>query len=419
MRLLRSLLVCPALFVLWGGLPLAAGENWPDFRGPDGQGHTEATALPLTWSEQENIAWKTEVPGRGWSSPIVWDGQIWLTTATEEGAQLWALCVDAQTGEIVHNILVFENDEPVQINPLNSHASPSAVVEDGRVYLHYGTYGTACLDSETGEVLWERRDLKIDHIVGPGSSPVLFEDLLIVPYDGADVQFIVGLDKHDGHTVWRTDRSYDYTGLDPDICKAFCTPILVEHDGRQVLVSPAAGAAMAYDPATGEELWQFRYEGGYSNVARPVAEGDLVFLDSGFNSPVLYAVRLDGSGDVTESGLAWSHERNVPNKPSPIIVDGLLYMISDDGIAKCLEAETGDVEWTKRVGGNFSASPLATGDRIYFCDQEGKTTVIAASGEYQVLAENTLDEGCMASPAVSGDALFLRTDTHLYRIENP
>ena len=398
---------------------VAAQENWPDFRGPAGQGHAETADLPLTWSETENIAWKTEIPGRGWSSPVIHDGQIWLTTATDEGHKLWAVCVDQASGDIVHNVLVFTNNEPVNLNPLNSHASPSPVLEDGRVYVHYGTYGTACLDTATGDIVWQRTDLKVDHIVGPGSSPLLYENLLIVPFDGADEQFIVGLDTTDGTTVWNTPRNFDYSPLDPDICKAFCTPILIEHEGREVLIAPAAQATMAYDPATGEELWQFGYPPGYSNVARPVTSSDLVFLDSGFNRPVLYAVRLGGSGDVTESHFVWEYDRAVPNKPSPVVVDGLLFMVNDDGIAQCLDAETGERLWNERLGGNYSASLLAAGDRIYAFDHDGHAHVFAAADEYQELAHNELPEGCMASPAVSGAALYVRTTGHLYRIETP
>ena len=393
-----------------------ADENWPDFRGPTQQGHAVADHLPLTWSETENIAWKTPIPGRGWSSPVIWDEQIWITSALEEGHQLYAICVDRNTGEIVHNILVFENNETVFVHALNSHASPSAVIEEGRVYVHFGTYGTACLDTETGEKIWERRDLVIDHYRGPGSSPVLYEDLLICHYDGADLQFITAFDKRTGNTVWRIDRSFDYTGLDPDVCKGYITPTVVEHNGEPVMISPGAKAAMAYDPRTGDELWQVNYD-GFSNVSRPVVRDGVVVINTGFPRAQMWAVDLDARGDANDTGVLWRYRRAVPEKPSAVLVDDLLYMVDDTGVAVCLDVADGTEVWVERLGGNFSASPLYAAGRIYFFSHEGVATVIEPGREFRLLAENELDDGFMSSVAVVGEALYLRTRTHLYRIE--
>lgn len=396
---------------------LVGGENWPQFRGPTGDGRTEATGLPLTWGESKNVRWKTPIHDRGWSSPVVWGEQIWLTTATEDGHKVFAVCVDLQTGRVVHDLKVFDVAQPEPIHTLNSYASPTPAVEAGRVYVHFGSYGTACLDTATGKTLWERRDLKCNHFRGPGSSPVLCGDLLLLTFDGFDVQYLVAVNKATGRTVWKTDRSTDFGDLDGDLRKAYTTPLVVDHGGQQQVISSGAYAAMAYDLKTGRELWKVRYPGGYSNTVRPVAQGEIVFLNTGFDSPEMWALRLGGSGDVTLSRVLWKYAKNMPCKPSPVLADGLLYMIADGGIATCLDAATGKPVWQQRVGGQYSASPICADGRIYFFSQEGKTTVIRAGRKYEILATNTLKDGFMASPAVVGKALILRTKTHLYRIE--
>lgn len=395
-----------------------AAQNWPEFRGPAGNGCSTAVGLPIRWSESENIHWTTPIHGRGWSSPVVWGEQIWLTTAPDDGRQAYAVAVDARTGKIVHDVKVFDVARPQKIEPFNSYASPTPVVEAGRVYVHFGAHGTACLDTSTGRVLWTRRDLECNHFRGPGSSPILVGNLLVVNFDGFDLDYVVALDKSTGRTVWKTDRSTDFTGVDGDLRKAYSTPIVITANGRRQLISPASRAAMAYDPATGRELWRIRFE-AYSSTARPLSGAGLVFIHTGFGSAAeLLAVRPDGHGDVTDTHIAWRLGKYVSNKPSAILLDGLLYMTADNGIATCLEAKTGRQVWQQRLRGRQSASPLAAEGRIYFFSQEGKTTVVAAGRDYRVLAENRLDDGFMASPAVTGRALILRTKTRLLRIEN-
>ena len=404
-----------AVLVLAGWAP--AGENWPQFRGPTLDGQTDAAELALTWSETTGVVWKTAIHDRGWSSPVIQGDQIWLTTATRDGKQLFAICVDRGTGKIVHDVKLFDVRTPQKINSLNSYASPTPAVEPGRVYVHFGTYGTACLDTATGKKVWARSDLNCDHSMGPGSSPLLMGKLLILTLDGMDVQYLVALDKTTGETVWKTSRSTNFGTIDGDYRKAYSTPTIVDVAGRKQLVSSGAGAAFAYDPATGKEIWTCRYKGGYSNVSRPILAGGLVLVNSGFNKARLIAVRPDGRGDVTETHVAWQVTKSVPVKPSVAVVDGLIFMTSDTGALTCIEAKTGRMLWTERIGGRFSASPVIAGKRIYFCDDRGTTTVIEASRQYKKLAVNTLDAGCMASAAVAGKAIFLRTKTHLYRIE--
>ena len=395
---------------------LAADEFWNQFRGPEENGQAKAKGLPLEWNEAANVAWKTAIHGRAWSSPVVWGDRIWMTSATPDGKQLFAIGVDAGTGRIVQDITVFEIAKPMFCFPYNSYASPTPVVEEGRLWVHFGSAGTACIDTSDGRVLWTRQDLPCDHFRGPGSSPIVFRELLIVNFDGFDVQYVVALDKTTGKTVWKTDRTIDYGSDDGDFKKAYCTPKVFEHAGRLQLVSPAAVGTVAYDPLTGRELWKV-YHGGYNAAARPLYSHGLVILNTEGGLRLL-AVRPDGTGDVTDTHIAWTYGKTTPTRPSQLVVGDHLYMTSDAGIVSCLDVKTGEPVWVQRMGGPHSASPIHADGRIYFFDEDGVSRVIAADPrEFRLLAENRLDDGCMASPAVIGNALIVRTKTHLYRIE--
>lgn len=416
----KNVICLPSLLVLcWTGLVHAQDDIWPEYRGPTGDGWAEFSEPPLIWSETENVRWKTPIHGRGWSTPAVAEGRAWLTTATADGKRISYLCVDLESGEILHDQLLFEIDEPEHRNSLNSYASPSPVIEEGRVWFHFGTYGTACVDTETAEVLWSRRDLHCDHMEGPGSSPFLYQDLLIVHMDGGDIQYVVALDKESGETRWRTERSVDLSGLGADFRKSYGTPILVELEGREQLISQAAQAVYAYDPHSGEELWRFRFK-GFSIASRPLLDEDLLFLSTGFMKAQYIAVRLGGEefeGELDDDRLAWRYTGSVPTMSSGLLVDGKIYLVSDSGMAACLDARSGKRLWRERFGANHCASPIHAAGRIYFFDREGGCKVIAPGPEFEVLAENELDEGMMASPVLIEDALLLRTTTHLYRIE--
>lgn len=380
--------------------------DWPQFRGPDGEGHAIQTGLPLRWSETENIAWKVPVAGLGWSSPVIQGRQIWLTTATDEGHSLRAVCLDRETGATVHDVEIFHKDDPGRIHSKNSHASPTPLLEEDRVYVHFGAHGTACLTTD-GRIVWTNDELKYNHRHGPGGSPVLYADLLILSCDGTDVQFVVALEKHTGKIVWKRDREGRM---------AYSTPLIARVDGVDQVVSTGGDAVVAYAPLTGKELWRFKYD-GYSLVPRPVYGHGLFFICSGYDSPSLYAVRAGGSGDVTSTHMAWTMKRGAPLNPSPLLVGDELYVMSDQGIATCLDAKTGEERWQQRVGGKYSASPLYADGRIYFLSEDAKTTVIAPGLEYKELAANQLDGRTLASMAVSDKAFYLRTQEHLYRIE--
>jgi outer membrane protein assembly factor BamB len=403
----------------------SAETNWPQFRGPHGDGHSDATGLPVTFSETEHVKWKTPIHGKAWSSPVIWGQQIWLTTANEEGTELGVVCVDKDSGKILRDQLLFRVAEPQFCHKFNSYASPTPVIEEGRLYVTFGSPGTACLDTATGKVLWERRDFVCNHFRGAGSSPIVWEDLLIMNFDGSDHQFIVALDKKTGKTVWRDERSVDYQDLGPDgkpvaegdWRKGFATPHVAEINGQPQLLSSGAKAHYAYEPRTGKEIWRVEERESHSAATRPVVGHGLVFIAAGFGKAGLLAVKLGGHGVLGQSDIAWRMKKAVPNKPSVTLVGDLLFTVNDGGIASCLDAKKGDVIWTERIGGNYSASPLYAEGRLYAGNEEGKVVVFAADRQFKVLAENKLDDGFMASPAVSGKALFLRTKSALYRVE--
>jgi outer membrane protein assembly factor BamB len=422
------------LLLSFCGLPASARDDWPDFRGPwrDGRatapGQTNLLGLPLHWSETENVKWKTPLPYRGWSSPVILNGQIWLTTATLDGHDFFALCVDQATGTILFNQKLFHHDNPESLGAAinyNCYASPSPVLEPGRVYVSFGTYGTACLDTAAFKVLWQRDDLPCRHFRGPGSSPILWQNLLILTLDGIDLQYMAGLDKNTGRTVWKTGRTAHWNDLDAsgqptaggDFRKAFSTPIIIDVGGAQQMLSAGSKAAYSYDPATGRELWKISYN-GHSPASRPLFDNGLAIFATGNGSAELLALHPDGHGELPPSAVVWRSTRAVPSRTSGALDEGLLFMVNEGGIASCFQTADGAEVWRERIGGEYSASVLYGDGRIYCFSHEGTITVLKAARVFEPLATNQLASGFMSSPAVSGRALYLRTKTDLYRIEN-
>jgi len=423
-----------------GAAAVAVADSWPQWRGREGQGHSaDAGDLPVTWSESENVAWKTPLPGRGWSSPVLDESHVWLTTAVETAADeaetaerlaatknsqpvevaravtMRALAVDRASGALVHDVELFTVEKPQPIHKLNSFASPSPVLAGGRLYCHFGDYGTACLDTATVKVSWVNRDLRLDHMNGPGSTPVLWRDRLVITCDGSDVQFIAALDTATGAVAWKTPRSGRLND-NPDLKKAYGTPLVLPVGGRDVVVSPGADWVYGYDPETGAELWRASYGVlGFSVVPRPVAAHGLVFLSTSFTKPEMLAIRPGGAG--VEPEIVWRQARGAPSMPSPLVVGDELYVVSDKGIATCLDAKTGDVVWSERLGGNFSSSPLFADGRIYVGNRDGATSVIKPGRKFDLVATNQLDGQIFATPAAVGRAIYLRTDEALYRLE--
>lgn len=391
---------------------------WPEFRGPTGQGLSDELRLPLDWSEEENIIWKTDIPGHGWSSPVIQDSQIWLTTALESGRSLRALCIDIESGTILQNVEVFRVENPGELHPKNSHASPTPVIAGDRLYVHFGAHGTACLSTD-GQVLW-RIELPYYHHHGPAASPVLVDDILIINCDGftgpfwdrierATVrwpQFVVGIEAATGEIRWQRPRDGKHS---------YSTPLTIEVEGQHQVISPGGDRVIAYDPATGRELWWCRYD-GYSVTPRPVFGNGLVYVCTGYDQPSLLAIRPDGEGDITETHVQWRSRASIPLTPSPLLIGNELYLISDSGIASCLEAQTGKLIWKRRLSGKYSASPISAEGRIYFLNERGQTDILEVGTKYQKLTTNRLSERTLASPAVADGCLFIRSEESLYRI---
>jgi outer membrane protein assembly factor BamB len=391
----------------------ARAGDWPQFRGPSGQGHSSDVGLALEWSETRNIAWKVPV-GEGWSSPVVSGGRVWVTTVSEarEGrrvvASLRAVALDAATGREVVNVEVFRLENPGSINEKNSRASPTPIVDGERVYVHFGADGTAAL-SKDGRILWTVR-LRYDSQHGNGGSPVLYQDLLIVNCDGwGEEAYVIALDTSTGKTRWKTSRRRPWS-------HAYSTPLIIRVGDEDQLVSIGAYRTAAYEPLTGREIWRVNYDEGFSNVPRPVYGGGLVYIATGFQVPSLMAVRVDGRGDVTRTHVAWTLARGAPYTPSPLLVGEELYYLSDTGVLSCVDAKTGEMRFQQRLVGNFSASPVFADGRIYVLSEEGVTTVLAPGRQFKALATSRLDGRTLASMAIADAAIFVRSSTSLYRI---
>ncbi len=404
----------PALLL---GLALtvsSAGADWTEFRGPTGQGRADTAKLPLEFGLKKNLSWRQAIAGAGWSSPVISKDRIYLTAAvpTEpEGRQsLRALCMDAATGREIWNTEVFAKATS-RVHGKNSQASPTPIIEDGRVYVHFGHQGSACLDL-AGKVQWRNDRFAYLPRHGNGGSPLIVGDALCFSCDGENDPFVLALNKHTGEQLWRTPRQ---TGATRKF--SFSTPLLITVAGKQQIISPGSGAVCAYDPKDGREIWRAGYGEGYSVIPRPVYGHGLLFLSSGYDKPVLLAIRADGKGDVTDTHVAWTLTKQAPHTPSALLVGNELYVVSDGGVASCLDAKTGQVHWQERVGGNHSASPIHANGRIYFFSEEGNVSVVEAGRVFRVLAQNPLGERTLASCAVTGDALIVRTAGHLYRFE--
>lgn len=405
-----------ALLILLLCQPLFAQDNWPEFLGPTQNNHAPAAAIPQHWSETDNVTWKTPIPGQGWSSPVIFDNQIWLTTATDEGVSRRAVCIDKTTGQILHNIEVFRTPEPDHINSFNSYASPTPVIEKGRLYVCFGAEGSACIDTATGQILWKNTDLKVNYMEGAGSSPILYKNLYILHCDGTDFQYIAALDKNTGQLAWKAPRNTPFGLRFAPLRKAYSMPLIITVDGQEQLISLSAYRLAAHDPNTGKELW-FCHLPGYSNTPRPLFGHGLLFVTTGYERAQLWAIRPGGQGDITPTHVVWKFAEPSALLPTPILVGDELYMPCDSGLVRCLDAKTGQELWKQRLAPAFVASPLYANGLLYLFSSKALTIPLKPGRECQTLPPSQLTGRLMASPAVSGNALFLRTDTHLYRIE--
>jgi outer membrane protein assembly factor BamB len=403
----------------------AQPDNWTHFRGSNLNGISETATAPIVWNDSTNILWKAEINEKGWSSPVVFGDQVWLTSATDDGTKMAGICLDINSGKEIYHLPVFQSDSIYPKHSINSYATPTPCIEDGFVYLHFGSTGTACVDTRNGAIVWKRTDLKCEHVQGPGSSPILWKNLLILHIEGTDVQYLIALNKLTGETIWKTERpAAVYEPLLPIGKKAYTTPIIVKVKGQDLLISNGSAICCAYNPETGEEIWRV-VEGEDSTIAMPLSENGIVYFYPGFISPAegdkvaeLLAVNPDGKGDITKSNILWKFKSPILQLLTPLIKDGLIYTIDTRNVLYCLDAKTGAEVYSKKLKQKYNSSPVYANGNIWFTSVKGETMVIKAGKELQIVAENKLPGEVYATPAIARNSIFLRTDSKLYRIGN-
>ena len=399
-------------------------QNWTHFRGSNMDGHAQVTSAPLHWTETENVVWKVPVKGLGWSSPVVYGNQIWMTSASKEGNEFYTLCIDIESGKLLNEKTIFTAENPQRIHGTNSYATPTPCIEKGFVYVHYGNFGTACINTNNFEVVWKREDMPCEHMQGPASSLILYNDKLIVHLEGTEDPYVAALNKKTGETIWKSVRPKEiYDPLEPVFRKSYQTPIVINADGKELLISNSSYMCFAHDVNTGEVIWTITYKDD-STVSQPLYYNGLVYVNSGWlfedNKPFWtrqYAVDPTGTGDVTNSHVKWTYEEDVPQIPTPVIVDGLMYMVHDRGLLTCLDAMTGEVIWTEKLKGNFNSSPIYAAGNLYFFNVKGECTLVKPGRSFEKIAENELGETVKAVPVFVNNNLILRSEKNLYLIK--
>jgi len=393
-------------------------QDWAVFRGPDGDGVSNYENLPVQWAADKNVAWSVTV-AEGWSSPVVSEGQVFLTSAVVQDADaekskydLIVAAYDLDTGKLTWQTKVFVQPETApRIHQKNSHASPTPIIHNERLYVHFGHQGTACLTLD-GEMVWKTVSVEYKPVHGNGGTPIIVNDTLVFSVDGAATTKVVALSLVDGSPRWTFDRESNAPRK-----FSFSTPALIEVNGSQQIVSPGSDVVHGLDAKTGEMIWKVTYD-GYSVIPKPVLYNGLLYVCTSYNTPWIYCIDPSGKGDVTETHVKWSHQKQVPHTPSIIVRDDLIYMVSDRGIGSCLDAKTGEVVWQERIGGNYSASPIYTNGLIYLQSEQGDATVIEASRDFKVVSKNTFGERTLASYGVANGTLLIRTADKLYCVRN-
>ncbi len=398
-------------------------ENWTHFRGSNLNGIANTEKVPAFFNDTLNVEWKTEISGKGLSSPVIYGDQVWITTASEDGKELFAVCLDFESGSIRNKIRVFTPDSVMQKNSLNSYATPTPCIEDGFVFAHFGSLGTACINTFNGKVVWRRTDLKCDHMQGPGSSPILYKDLLILHFDGNDVRFIVALNKSTGDVVWLKERPIEvYAQINEASRKAYITPIIINVNGKDMLISNGAGICSAYNPQTGEEIWRvIRGKGG--TISMPFYENGIVYYytgllinESGKKKSEILAINPDGKGDITNSGILWKKEVEPLQLLTPVIKNGLIYTVDTRNVLTSIDAKTSETIWTVKLKDKYNASPVYASGNIYFGSVGGEVLVIREGRKPDIIAQNQMDGAIWATPPILRSSIILRTNNHVYRI---
>ena len=413
------------LFFCLQSIAISQQSNWTQFRGTNLNGISNDTNVPVSWNDSVNVAWKAKLNGKGWSSPVIFGDQIWLTTATEDGKKMFTVCTSLKSGKELFNIKLFEPDKTYAKHDINTYATPTPCIEKGFVYLHFGTYGTACVRTSDGIIVWKRTDLNCDHVQGPGSSPIIYKNLLILHIEGVDVQFIVGLDKRTGKTVWQTERPKEcYDKLDRIGRKAYITPIIVNVKGKDLLISNGSAACIAYDPETGNEVWRV-VQGEDSTISSPFSENGIVYFFTGFVTSAegeqyaeMMAVDPAGSGDITKTHVLWRFKSPILQLLTPLIKDDLIYTIDSKNYLFCIDTKTGRTVYTKKLTGRYNSSPVYANGNIYFTSTIGETLIIKEGRSLQIVKRNRIKGEVFATPAISNNSIIIRTDNWLYCIKD-
>jgi outer membrane protein assembly factor BamB len=414
------------LFLLTSGLLAQSPGSWTHFRGSELNGRSPEKRFPTRWNDSLNIAWKFPEWGKGWSSPVILHQQVWYTTANRLTREMRAICVDLETGQKLFDRLIFQPEKLFRIHAVNSYATPTPAIEKGYVYVHFGRYGTACLETATGEIVWKRTDLQCEHIQGPGSSLLIYKDKLIVHLEGIDVQQILALDKRSGETVWMAERPADlYEQMAPIGKKAFTTPIIIRVDGRNLLISNGSRVCNAFDPETGLEVWRI-IQGDDSTISMPVEGDELIYFYTSFITGTdgrkyceLFAVDPSGEGNIGNTHIRWRMKAPILQLSTPVYVDGLLYTVDSEGVFFCLNAENGEVLWSEKLKGKFHSSPIFADGLIYISSTKGETRIYRAGPQPELVSTNKLEGEIWSTPAFSQGAILMRTSEFLYKIINP
>jgi len=390
---------------------MVTGDNWVQFLGPKSLNQHKSSDIATEWSENKNITWKTDIPGEGFSSPVIFGTQVWVTTALDKGHIRKAICLDKKSGKVIHDILLLKTDNPIEKHKTNSHASPTPTIDEGHLYVSFGSEGTYCVDTKTGKIIWKNLDIQVDHSRGAGSSIVLYKDSVLFHFDGIDHQFVLALYKDTGKIKWKTARSGDLKKIADDKRKAYSTPFVSKIGKHDRLISLGAHYLYCYDPNNGKEIWQYSFK-GFSNASVPRHVNKHIIFSTGFGTASYIAIKEDGSEK------AWEYNKSVPKLMTPCAVDDKLYFGYESSFVSCININTGENVWKQRLKGGFYASPLSIGDKLYFFNDSGECYILKPGDSYNELHVNTLDSGCKATPAISGKALYVRTLKALYRIEN-
>jgi outer membrane protein assembly factor BamB len=412
--------------LLLSGNANSQDDNWTHFRGNNLNSISETTGIPLTWNDS-NTKWKTEIHDKGYSSPVVYGNQVWVTTARSDGKELYAVCVDFTTGKIVYDINVLSPENVIGKHSINTYASPTPCIEDGFVYVHFGSMGTACIRTSDGSILWKRTDLKCNHVQGPGSSPILYKNLLILHFEGTDTRYLVALDKTTGETVWKTDRPVKPYDPLPEIGKkAYVTPILVTVKGKDLIISNGSAVCCAYDPLSGKEIWSV-VRGAESTVPMPVAENGKVYFytgsmvdTAGIIFTEIVAVNPDGKGDITDTNILWKKRDDIAHTQmlTPLLKDGLIYTVNSKNVLMCIDAENGGEIWSQHLKSNYNASPVYENGIVWLFSVKGEILAIKAGRKFDILSQDQTDSGIWATPALVRHSMILRSEKYLYKISD-